>query len=221
MKKRLLCIAISVLMLVCAVGCNNTEKNSGDIQDVPQAINNSIENNTENMEQALPAPDDNSENTESERADNLLIPADEPEEAPTQTIEQEKNVCTLLVKCDTILMNIDNLKEEKRKLVPENGIIFDEKEVEFIPGESVFDVLKREMQSNKIHMEFNESPVYKTAYIEGIGNIYEFDCGDLSGWMYMVNGKSQAMGCSQYIVKVNDHIEWMYTCDMGRDLRGE
>ncbi len=221
MTKRFLCIAISVLMLYCAVGCNDTVEKNGYDQDIAQAITNSIENTTEDMEQAIPAPIEKSEKAEGERPGELMMPADKPEETPTQTIEQEKNVCTLSVKCDTILMNLDNLKEEKRALIPENGIIFGEKEVEFTPGESVFDVLKREMQNNKIHMEFNESPVYKTAYIEGIGNIYEFDCGELSGWMYMVNGKSQGMGCSQYIVKVNDHIELLYTCDMGRDLRGD
>ena len=221
MIRRFLCIAISILMLFFVVGCNDSNKISGYNQDIPQTITNSGEETRLDMEQALPAPADNSENTESEYTEELLMPADKPEELPAQTIEQEKNICTLSVKCDTILMNLDNLKEEKRKLVPENGIILDEKEVEFISGESVFDVLKREMQNNKIHMEFNESPVYKTAYIEGIGNIYEFDCGDLSGWMYKVNGKAQGMGCSQYIVKVNDRIEWMYTCDMGRDLRGD
>lgn len=221
MIKRFLCIAISVLMLVCVAGCNESAERSGYKQDIAQAIENNVENITEDMEQASPAPIKKSEKTEEERPREQLMLADKAQETPIQIVEQRKNVCTLSVKCDTILMNLDDLKEEKRKLIPENGIIFAEKEVEFTPGESVFDILKREMQNNKVHMEFNESPVYKTAYIEGIGNIYELDCGELSGWMYMVNGKSQGMGCSQYIVKANDRIEWQYTCDMGRDLRGE
>lgn len=37
-------------------------------------------------------------------------------------------------------------------------------------------------------MESNWTPAYNSAYIEGIGNLYEFDCGNLSGWMYSVNG---------------------------------
>ena len=58
----------------------------------------------------------------------------------------------------------------------------------FYEGETVFHVLLRETKKNKIHFEFVNTPVYNSAYIEGIGNLYEFDCGELSGWMYCVNG---------------------------------
>ena len=60
--------------------------------------------------------------------------------------------------------------------------------------------------------------MYNSNYIQGINNLYEFDCGDLSGWQYIVNGWSPNYGCSRYIVKEGDAIEWRYTCDMGRDL---
>ena len=70
--------------------------------------------------------------------------------------------------------------------------------MEFTEGESVFDVLKRVCRENKIHMEFSETPVYQSAYIEGIGNLYEFDCGEGSGWMYRVNGEFPNYGCSRY-----------------------
>ena len=62
------------------------------------------------------------------------------------------------------------------------------------------------------------TPAYNSAYIEGINNIYEFDGGELSGWTYLVNGKVPGVGCSEYKVKNGDVIEWLYTCDMGRDL---
>jgi hypothetical protein len=37
------------------------------------------------------------------------------------------------------------------------------------------------LQSRKIHLEFMTTPALGTVYIEGICNIYEFDCGELSG----------------------------------------
>ena len=58
-----------------------------------------------------------------------------------------------------------------------------------------------------------------TAYIEGINNIYEFSCGELSGWMYCVNGEYPNVGCSDYKIKDGDNIEWYYTCDLGEDLK--
>ena len=48
-------------------------------------------------------------------------------------------------------------------------------------GESVYDVLQRVCKANKIHMESSFTPVYNSAYIEGIHNLYEFDVGKLSG----------------------------------------
>ena len=88
------------------------------------------------------------------------------------------------------------------------------------PDESIFDVLKRVCRENKIHMEFSETPVYQSAYIEGIGNLYEFDCGEGSGWMYRVNGEFPNYGCSRYTLADGDTVEWVYTCDFGADVGG-
>ena len=91
---------------------------------------------------------------------------------------------------------------------------------EFYDGESVFDLLQREMKNSKIHMEFENTPMYNSAYIEGIGNLYEFDCGELSGWMYKVNDWFPNYGCSRYQLKQGDKVEWVYTCNLGIDVGG-
>ena len=127
---------------------------------------------------------------------------------------------TLSVRCDTILNNMRSLDPEKVELVPEDGIIFPETTVTVHEGESVFNVLLREMKRAKIHMEFVNVPIYNSAYIEGIHNLYEFDCGELSGWMYSVNGWFPNYGCSRYQLQPGDVIEWQYTCDLGRDVGG-
>ena len=111
--------------------------------------------------------------------------------------------------CDTILDNLESLDPEKVELVPADGIIFPSQTVDFYEGESVFNVLLREMKKNKIHMEFVNTPIYNSAYIEGINNLYEFDCGELSGWMYKVNGWFPNYGCSRYQMKEGDVVEWV------------
>ena len=55
-------------------------------------------------------------------------------------------------------------------------------------------------------------------YISGIGYLYEFDFGDLSGWIYHVNGDTPFMMCSEYKLSDGDVIEWLYTKDLGNDL---
>lgn len=128
--------------------------------------------------------------------------------------------CTLSVRCDTILNNMDWLNPEKVELVPEDGVIFPATEVTFYEGESVFNVLQRELKKAKIHMEFTDTPMYNSAYIEGINNLYEFDCGEQSGWMYSVNGWFPNYGCSRYQLQDGDVVEWVYTCELGADVDG-
>ncbi len=139
----------------------------------------------------------------------------EPQEA---VVSDKELTCTLSVRCDIILENIAWLDKEKVYLVPKDGVIFAEKTVTFYEGESVFNLLLREMKRNKIHMEFENVPIYNSAYIEGIANLYEFDCGELSGWMYKVNGWFPNYGCSRYQLKAGDKVEFVYTCDLGIDV---
>ena len=143
-----------------------------------------------------------------------------PVEPQDVTFSDVPHTCTLSVRCDTILDNMDWLDPEKVELVPEDGVIFPATEVTFYEGESVFNVLQREMKKAKIHMEFEDTPMYNSAYIEGIHNLYEFDCGELSGWMYKVNGWFPNYGCSRYQLQEGDVVEWVYTCDLGVDVGG-
>lgn len=133
---------------------------------------------------------------------------------------EEKNAlsCTLTVRCDTVLNNIESIAPEKVQLVPQNGVILPETKLEFSEGDTVFDVLEKELKSCKIHLEFSKVSMYDSVYIEGIGNLYEFDASNLSGWIYRVNGKVPSVGCSQYKLKNGDRIEFLYTCNMGKDL---
>ena len=136
-------------------------------------------------------------------------------------ISDNELTCTISVRCDTVLDNMGHLDREKTDIVPQDGVIYAEKEVVFYEGESVFNLLVREMKQNRIHLEFTDTPIYNSAYIEGIANLYEFDCGELSGWMYRVNGWFPNYGCSRYELKDGDRVEWIYTCDLGRDIGGD
>jgi len=130
------------------------------------------------------------------------------------------DTCSLSVKCMTILDNMDKFDNRKLQVLPPDGVIFPGTTVAFRQGESAFDVLQREMKKAGIHLEFTSVPLYKSNYIEGIGNIYELDCGELSGWVYRVNGLVPGYGCNLYELKDGDVIEFVYTCNLGRDVGG-
>lgn len=154
----------------------------------------------------------------------LTDPVPEGKPAPVEPedveIGDEEWTCTLSVSCATILDNMNLCDPEKRELVPEDGWILKPMTVTFVENESVFNVLQRTLKEQGIHMEFEYTPAYHTAYIEGINNLYEFDVGELSGWMYSVNGWFPIYGCSRYRLQDGDVVEWKYTCDLGNDIGG-
>ncbi len=143
-----------------------------------------------------------------------------PVEPDAEKISDVAHTCTLSVRCDTILDNMSWLDPEKAELVPEDGVIFAAASVTFYEGESVFNVLQREMKKAGIHMEFANTLMYNSAYIEGINNLYEFDCGELSGWLYKVNDWFPNYGSSRYQLQDGDVVEWVYTCNLGVDVGG-
>lgn len=148
----------------------------------------------------------------------LLFSALLPFAACSKRPKDEGLSCTLFIECTKILENIGDLDPDKLEVLPEDGVILAKCTVSFSEGESVYDVLVRETRKRHIHMEASYTPVYESAYIEGINNLYEFDCGEGSGWTYSVNGVFPNYGASKYKLSCGDAIEWHYTCDYGRDV---
>lgn len=201
---------------------NNEQMTAGESEEksLPESKQQKVQSGNEDSSESVGAAEGgdrgkDSYQTEPAQDDEHLT--GQPENA---AISDKELSCTLSVRCDTILKNTAWLDMEKLELVPEDGVIYAERNVTFYEGESVFNLLVREMKRNKIHLELENIPVYNSAYIEGIGNIYEFDCGELSGWMYKVNDRFPNYGCSRYLLKEGDKVEWVYTCDLGADVGG-
>ena len=143
----------------------------------------------------------------------------DPTEPPPET--DPPRTCSIAIYCDTILNNWDSLEPEKAGYVPSDGVLLYPLTVEFEDGETVFDLLSRVCDSAGIPLEYSWTPLYDSYYVEGIGNLYEFDCGDNSGWMYQVNGWFPNYGCSSYTLSDGDVVVWRYTCSgLGADVGG-
>lgn len=147
-----------------------------------------------------------------------------PSEGPSQgaaAVEGDipAQTCTIEVRCDTILDNMGDLAPGKSSCVPGNGVILAASTVRFAQGDTVLDVLKAAASATGLQLEYSYTPGYGSYYVEGINNLYEFDCGNESGWMYKVNGWFPNYGCSEYQVRDGDVIVWCYTCKgYGADL---
>ena len=132
------------------------------------------------------------------------------------------SVCTVEIRCDTILENLSELTPGKEGYVPQNGIILAASKLSFEEGDTAFDVLKKACELAGIQLEYSWTPIYDSYYIEGINNLYEFDCGEQSGWMYKVNGWFPNYGCSSYQLEDGDVMVWCFTCKgLGADVGGQ
>ena len=131
--------------------------------------------------------------------------------------KQKDNIAgtvTMEIRCDTIAGKSDS------EHIPADGVILPPTAFDFESGETVFDILTEAAQTYGIQVENRGSAgsSHGMVYIAGINYIYEYDFGDLSGWVYHVNGITPSRGCGEYELSDGDRIEWLYTCEIGHDL---
>ncbi len=124
---------------------------------------------------------------------------------------------TISIRCDTAVENGMNTQDKWKGIIPDNGCMLSDTVVKLKDDSTVFDALCAVRDDYGIQMEYSGGG--KSAYIEGIGNLYERDGGRWSGWMYSVNGKYPGVGCGEYTLKDGDKVQWNYTCDLGEDLK--
>ena len=195
-KQKIISLLLLLLMAVVAVcGCGGTETDT-------EAV----------------LPQENAEPAEASAADATEQPAGEAAAKPEP---KQEPTCTISISCAAALDHLDQCDGAKAELIPQDGWVLQPIKVTIQAEETVFDVLLRTCKEQKIPLEFTDTPMYGSSYIEGIYNLYEYDMGDLSGWMYSVNDSFPNYGCSQYTVQNGDVIRWLYTCDMGEDIGGK
>lgn len=130
---------------------------------------------------------------------------------------QNQRIGSVTVSIDCCVLNNkpETVPDNLKKFIPVDGYILKPTTVFIYENDTVFSLLKRVAKENKIHLEFNN---ISSAYVEGIGYLYEFSCGDLSGWIYCVNGKKAEISGSDYLLNNGDVVEWRYTLALGNDI---
>lgn len=163
------------------------------------------------------APTDTPQSAETEAPAETLPPESAAPE-PVPPVEQS-NYCTVEIRCDTVTDTSKLENEAVIPYIPADGTVLAATKVEFAEGETAFDVLKRATRDHNIHLEFRQDSAYTGGVsVEGLGFLYDFDAGPLSGWMYKVNEQFPNKGCAGFYVSAGDAIVWVYTCDLGMDV---
>ncbi len=153
-----------------------------------------------------------------------ITPAVEPTE-PTQeeTTSPTLGEITFSIDCKTVADNMDLLDKsvKENSVIPEDYYLLKETTFSIESKEqTAFDILLKATKDNNIQIDYEDASVsaFGSAYIKGIGNLYEYNCGEKSGWLYMINGKSPTVGSDSYILQDGDVIEFRYSCSWGEDL---
>lgn len=115
---------------------------------------------------------------------------------------------TLTIRCDKVAGRAAH--------IPADGVLLPQTSFPIAAGDTVYTVLTDAARLHALHME--ASGANGLMYIHGIGNIYEFDFGELSGWLYTVNGETHSVGVDQYVLKPGDRVEFRYTLELGKDM---
>lgn len=207
---------------------NNTEEEESGLRGLyglTESANTEKKKETEaEQEQTVPEQetdgnDQKAPSREEEKKNEAPIPdsgTDKNEDNKKNPTTVKKNTVTFTIRCDTAVNNGMDKEAKWAGIVPSSGCILPVTTMEFEEGETVFDLLCTIRDTYKLQMEYTGTNGGQ--YIQGINNLYEFDGGRWSGWMYCVNGWYPNYGCGQYVVKSGDVIEWNYTCDLGCDL---
>lgn len=142
--------------------------------------------------------------------------------AAQTSAEENSETVTLTIRCDAVLQQENALDPALKNggYLPKDGIILAETAYPLQENETVFSLLSRVARNQNIQLEYQgaEQNVLGTVYVQGISYLYEFSCGENSGWVYRVNGTVPNVGCSAYSLKSGDTVEWLYTCRLGQDI---
>lgn len=98
-----------------------------------------------------------------------------------------------------------------------NEIILEPTEQEIVEGETALEALIAITKQHGIQLDYRGGKG-ATTFIQGIGNVYEFDRGVGSGWEFRINDKFPDRSAGIVTLCKGDHIEWVYTTDYNENI---
>ncbi len=114
---------------------------------------------------------------------------------------------------DEIITDIIEIKDNVTFSVETRTIgqadVFAPTQIAFVEGETTWDLLLRVAESNDIVLDYSVSDW--GPYLTGVNDVFAFDFGSASGWMYDVNSEAPAVGMSDNLMSGGDVIRLCYT----------
>lgn len=127
---------------------------------------------------------------------------------------------TLSIECVAALHETpaQNNNTDFDSILPENGLILETTSYQVEDGTTVYELLKQVCAEEDLNLDVKGNTAYGSAYVKEIHYLSEFDFGELSGWMYLVNGEFPSVGCGEYELHDQDEVRWVYSLNLGKDI---
>jgi hypothetical protein len=182
------------------------QKESPPLSQDKQMNSNHIQTDTEKSDIAQ------SDNTQSDNTQSIQTHNTSPTSQAKPAIRQNNASTPSLVihstPSSTVTLSV--------KGDAERGVIINPTSIEIHESMSVLEVLLACAKQKGISLNYSGTGMM--AYVIGIEGLNERDRGDLSGWVYRVNGVMAQKSAGSFIVKDGDKIEWLYSLNLGRDV---
>lgn len=216
---------LSVILLLLFTACGTELPDSGSSSPLESGASTS-------QQESTPEPESSSSTQEQSSAESssggtsapaggqgqgdgagasAAAPSSSSAPAAPEEKQEEEPTFTLSISCSTALAS-GQLQDNIRKVLPADGMLLKAESISFTAGENAFDVFTRECRRRRIAVASTGS------YVQSIGGLAEKACGDLSGWMCRVNGVFIDRSLKEYTLQDGDRVEWLYTCNLGKDL---
>ncbi|MFD1738602.1 DUF4430 domain-containing protein [Bacillus salitolerans] len=175
---------------------------SEEMKDHPGSEEEQNNQKQENQKTELPkeqadTSSTSSSNNKEQSKDSKVTKQDTPTENKTPTT----------VKKDYVTLSITGKDGET---------IFAKTTVPIDEGDTVLSVLMKIAKEKGIPVSVRGRNA--NAYIEAINNLFEFDHGPMSGWVFRVNNQVPTKSAGIYNVVNEDEIRWVYTENLGEDV---
>lgn len=125
----------------------------------------------------------------------------------SSTTASEKITVTVSVDCKTAVA----AGYEQATSISSSGSLA-HKTVTLPKGSSAFDALKA------TGLSVGSESTSMGTYVYSIASLREKECGSMSGWLYLVNGRTLSKSCDSAILQSGDSVSWRYTCNGGKDI---
>lgn len=129
--------------------------------------------------------------------------------------DEDSISCTFTINASVAAKN-EELNKDVAALLKDDGMLANAKSITVKKGTNAGDAFKAFCKENNIVLN-SEDGEYGL-FVKGIGGLDGGACGELSYWLFKVNGEFSDVGADSVTVNEGDAFEWVFTCNGGSDV---